>query len=483
MLFDFCSFTTATTGFGTITAGAAVSGFRTLATCNGGTFPPDGTLVEFTISDGVNKESCTGVTGGSGTTLTRVLSQSTTGALLNLSGSATVSLNPISSRFNALNAGTTSTVAGRVRRSTNQSIPAGASFTTMIFDTAPLQQGGTFFSAGAPTEIIIPEDGTYIFSQESTGAAGTVAVTWDIELRVGAAVIGTTSYTALANATAPLWANALRICTAGQKVTVAVRHSNATALDIMSEGDHSPDVWLAKQGGAKGDTGATGSADTRATFFETDFSHTNAVQNEFLLAIIGSGSTFTTVPLAARLGPNHPGVQLWRSGTTANSGVQCMTALGLFRIGGGERWDVNFATAPVFTTVTFRSGALDSATSTAPVDGVYFEMSTSGAIVGKCRSNSVESVTATLATLNLSTDYHGRIEVNAAGTSVQFTVYSDAGASLGAAALTTNIPTASGRELGWGSIATSNATVATEVLNIDRQRLTNPGRVVARGAD
>lgn len=473
MLFDRVSFLTATTGTGTITAGATTSGFRTMA----GAAIPDGTSVEYAIEDGVAWETGTGVTGGAATTLTRVVSQSSNAnALLALTGAAKCFLTPIASRYNALNSGTVSTVAGRVRRGTNQSIPAGASFTTMIFDTASLQQGGTFFSAGAPTEIIIPEDGTYIFSQESTGAAGAVAVTWDIELRIDASVIGTTSYTALANATAPLWANALRVCTAGQKVTVAVRHSNATALDIMAEGDHSPDVWLAKQGGT------SGAVDSRSPEFRTDFTHTNAVQDDFTIAIIGTGSSFTTAPAAARLGPNHPGVHLWRSGTTAASGVQCMTGLAISRIGGGERWDVNFATAPVLTTVTFRSGAMDSATATAPVDGVYFEMNLSGVIVGKCRSGSVESVTATLATLAASTDYHGKIEVNAAGTSVQFTVYSDAGVVLGTAALTTNIPTASGREFGWGSLATSSGTVAIDVLNIDRHQLTNPGRIVARGA-
>jgi hypothetical protein len=224
-----------------------------------------------------------------------------------------------------------------------------------------------------------------------------------------------------------------------------------------------------------------GSPYSRATGLETDFSHTNAVQGSFISAAVSSG-TNTTAPAAAMLGGNHPGVQLWRSSTTANSGYQCTTALNVFRIAGGERWDVNFGTAAAFTAATFRSGALDSITSTAPVDGVYFEFSGSGAIVGKCRSNNVESATATLATLGTLTYYHGRITVNAGATSVLFEVFDDAGTLLGSASLTTNIPVASGREVGWGSIATNSGTTATDLVNMDRQSLGNPGRIVARGS-
>lgn len=223
-------------------------------------------------------------------------------------------------------------------------------------------------------------------------------------------------------------------------------------------------------------------SDQRQTRFATDFTHTNAVQGDFIMAIIGTGSLFTTAAVAGALSQNHPGVVQWRSGTTANSGVQCSTLTTAFRIGGGEQWDINFFTAPVFTTVTLRAGASDSITSTAPVDGVFFEMNASGVIVGKTRSNSVESVTATLATLAASTWYHGRISINADATLVTFTVYNDAGTVLGSATLATNIPIAAGRELGWLAIITSSGTVAIELGHLDRMLLSNPGRAVARGA-
>jgi hypothetical protein len=172
----------------------------------------------------------------------------------------------------------------------------------------------------------------------------------------------------------------------------------------------------------------------------------------------------------------------WRSGTTANSGVQCSTLLTSFRLGGGEQWDFNFRTAPVFTTVTLRSGASDSITSVAPVDGLYFEMALNGNIIGVGRSNSVQTLTPTIATLAVSTWYHGRISLNAAGTSATFSVYDDAGTLLGTQVVASNIPVAAGRELGWLTIMTSSGTVAIELGHIDRQVLTNPGRAVARGA-
>ncbi len=79
--------TTSTTGTGVVTLAAADNGYQTFASAG----VTDGEIVRYVIEDGDNWEIGSGTYTASGTTLSRIVSESSNSdAAINLSGSATV---------------------------------------------------------------------------------------------------------------------------------------------------------------------------------------------------------------------------------------------------------------------------------------------------------------------------------------------------------------------------------------------------------
>jgi hypothetical protein len=164
----------------------------------------------------------------------------------------------------------------------------------------------------------------------------------------------------------------------------------------------------------------------------------------FLGAAISSG----TVAMVSSI-KDHPGVIAIRDSTTALGGYRYGCA-GSQTISGGERFEI------IFTPVGVRAGQRSqlgwsdaSAAGVLPVDGVFFNISGTGAALrlgGNTSSNSVRSGTITTYAPTSATWYRGTIDINDAASLATFTLYSESGASLWTESVSTNIPNSSGRE-------------------------------------
>jgi len=177
---------------------------------------------------------------------------------------------------------------------------------------------------------------------------------------------------------------------------------------------------------------------------------------------------------------NHPGIVRINCSVTTNSGWRLQTSDRIL-IGGGEIFDAILKPLTDMTTLTMRVGYIETATVADNIDGAYFELLGSGAVVGKTANNSTRTTSATIATLTTDTWYHFRITVNSNATSVKFEIFSDAGALLGTQSITTNIPTGAGRETGAGFICTSTVQNNTSIFDVDYMRFGSTRKLV-RGA-
>jgi hypothetical protein len=170
---------------------------------------------------------------------------------------------------------------------------------------------------------------------------------------------------------------------------------------------------------------------------------TNAIPG--LLGAAISAGTVGSVATTA----NHPGVIYMRDSTTIAGGYR-YGCTGTQLIGGGETFDVVFQPVGVRSTQGAQLGWSDStAANTLPGDGIWFNISGTGAAIvlkGATSSNSIRSYTGSTYAPTTATWYRGTIRVNTAGTLVTYTIYNEAGASQWTDTVATNIPTGAGRD-------------------------------------
>lgn len=200
--------------------------------------------------------------------------------------------------------------------------------------------------------------------------------------------------------------------------------------------------------------------------------------NDFLIASAATSTDPFTATLIASGTINvptlnstvaHPGVTRLRSSTTTNSGVLIGTNSAQILLGGGEVCEFVLRLETLALS-TFRLGFLDTSTNADATDGVYVEIDSSGVATGKTASNTTRSSTSTTYTMSASTWYRINVTVNSTSL-VTFSIYNDSGTLLWSDTLTTNIPTASGRDTGMGLVCTNSGTSVADLVNLDYMAL------------
>jgi uncharacterized caspase-like protein len=111
-------------------------------------------------------------------------------------------------------------------------------------------------------------------------------------------------------------------------------------------------------------------------------------------------------------------------------------------------------------------GIHDSTSSAVPANGVFFRYSGDGLLTLVTADNSVQTTSATIATLTTNTWYKVRFTVNANATSVLGELFNASGTLIASVTQTTNIPTTA-RALNVCAITTNSGTTATALLDID----------------
>jgi hypothetical protein len=185
-----------------------------------------------------------------------------------------------------------------------------------------------------------------------------------------------------------------------------------------------------------------------------------ANSQDFAIVSANSGTTSAGTPTT-----NNVGVHRLNSSTTANSGVGIRSSSLLLRLKGNEVFTYIFNPL-TFANTTSRLGFHDSTSSSIPANGVFFRYSGNGDLTLVTADNSIQTTSATIATLTTNTWYKVRFTVNANATSVLGELFNASGTLIASVTQTTNIPNNT-RALNICAITTNSGTTATALIDVD----------------
>lgn len=344
----------------------------------------------------------------------------------------------------------TATLKGRVTAGSGSPEDLTGSQATALLDTFTSTLKGLAPASGGGTTNFLRADGTWA----SPGGGGGVSDgdKGDITVSGGGATwtldAGTVSLSKMADvATGSL----LGRSTAGTGVPEALTGPQATAL-LDTFGSGAKGLAPASGGGTANFLRADGGwavPEGPGRFYAFhDLTHAGAAGTAWNATTAGTSAVWTNVaPLDGGVGWARADLGTTATGRAAFASISFTTlqfSLGRARFATRVRVaQLSDAT----NTWTFRAGFIDSVTAES-TDGAFFRYTHSvagGAFQAVTRSNNAETATATGTTVATGTTYVLEVDVNAAGTSVEFRIN---GAVV--ATHTTNIPVAVGRETGFG---------------------------------
>ena len=194
-------------------------------------------------------------------------------------------------------------------------------------------------------------------------------------------------------------------------------------------------------------------------YLSNDFFAAN--NTEFLNFVAISGGTLAGGTPTV----NNQGVIRIGSSTNPNSGYSIRIPSNTVRIKGNEIFTFIFNPL-TFTNTTSRLGIHDSTSSAVPANGVFFRYSGDGLLALVTADNSIQTTSATIATLSLNTWYKVRFTVNANATSVLAELFDASGVLIASLTQTTNIPNNT-RAVAVAMNVTNSGTTATNLVDAD----------------